>query len=118
MEWIKCSVLNPPKDKKFIFSYFAGIGIGEWGQCFKIINGNSERSHFSYILILDPFLIVGDQESPFEWNEEYMKIMEVSWMHLPSPPLQDNKEKCDCREIGKNGMACDDTLYFCDKCKE
>ena len=86
MEWIKCSDNLPPKNIKFLFSYFYGVGIGCWGQCFTIINGNSERTHESYILILNPELMVGDQDQPIEWNEATMIDWDVYWMPLPKSP--------------------------------
>lgn len=87
--WIKCSEKMPPKDKKFLFSYFAGIGIAKWGTTFKIINGNSERTEEKYILVLEPDFMVGNIDEPFEWNEKYMIEMDVSWMPLPSPPTEE-----------------------------
>ena len=86
MEWIDVNDLLPPKNIKFLFNYYCGTGIGEWGQCFTVTNGNSERTHKCYILILNPSLLVGNQEEPFEWDEKKMIEMEVSWMHLPKPP--------------------------------
>ena len=85
MEWVKCAKKMPPKDQKFLFHYFYGTGIGEWGQCYSIINGNSERTHEAYILVLWPSEI-NDGNSPFIWDENYMNEMEVFWMLLPDPP--------------------------------
>lgn len=85
MEWIKCSDKMPPKLDKFLFHYWCGIGIGSWGKCYTIINGNSERTHESYILILWPCDILGG-EDPYCWDENYMIEMEVQWMPLPKPP--------------------------------
>jgi len=91
MKWIKIEDQSPPKDKVFLFSYFYGIGLACWGQCFTTINGNSERTHEAYILILNPDLMVGNQGEPMEWDEECMKTMEVSWMPLPNPPEEENE---------------------------
>ena len=44
MKWIKCSDQPAPKDRKFLFSYYYGVGIGRHGQCFTTIIGNSERT--------------------------------------------------------------------------
>ena len=84
-EWIKCSDRLPPKLGKFIYNYYYGIGLGEWGQCYTIINGNSERTHEAYILILWPHEIL-DGLFPYEWNDERMIEMEVNWMPLPDAP--------------------------------
>ncbi len=81
-EWIKASDMMPPKDCKFLFSYYYGIGLGEWGQAYTIINGNSERTHESYILILHPSEI-NDGELPFVWKEDKIIEMQVKWMNLP-----------------------------------
>jgi len=86
MYWISCKDNLPPKDKKFLFSYHYGIGIGQWGQCYTVINGNSERTHEAFILILHPLEIL-DGSEPFQWNESYMKEMNVSWMPLPKEPI-------------------------------
>ena len=82
MDWISVEDEAAPKKGKFLFSYHYGIGLGQWGQCFTTINGNSERTHEAYILILWPSEIL-EGEKPFEWDEEFMKEMEVSWMPLP-----------------------------------
>lgn len=85
-KWINCEEKMPPKNKKFLFSYYFGIGLGCWGQCFTTINGNSERTHEAYVMVLDPHLMVGNQEEPFEWSEQYIKEMDVFWMDLPNEP--------------------------------
>lgn len=82
MEWIDCKSEFPPKKGKFLFKYHYGIGLGEWGQCYTIFNGNSERTHEAYILILWPTEILDGRE-PFQWKEDYMIDMEVFWMPLP-----------------------------------
>lgn len=87
MEWIKCSDQPAPKVGKFLYSYHCGIGLGEWGQCYTINNGNSERSHKEYILILWPSEIL-DGNDPYTWNEEKMVEMDVSWMPLPESPKE------------------------------
>ena len=88
MEWVKCSDQMPPKDKKFIFNYCYGIGLGQWGKCYKTRNGNSERTYDAYIFILHPSEII-DGNPPFFFTEEYMIEMEVKWMPLPHPPKED-----------------------------
>jgi hypothetical protein len=88
-EWISVKDKPAPKEGKFLFKYYYGIGLGEWAQCYTIFNGNSERTHQAYILILWPSEIL-DGKDPFEWNEEYMIEMEVSWMPLPK-----QQEKCE-----------------------
>lgn len=82
-KWIKCIDLPAPKDGKFLFSYHYGIGLGEWGQCYTVINGNSERTHDAYILILWPSEIL-DGLDPIEFSEEKMIEMNVKWMDMPS----------------------------------
>ena len=88
-EWISVKDLPARKNNKFLFSYFGGIGLGCWGQAYTTINGNSERTHEAYFLVLNPCDISEDQGEPFEWDEEKMIEMEVSWMALPKPPLTD-----------------------------
>lgn len=85
MNWIKCKNALPPKDCKFLFAYYFGIGLGVWAQCYKTVNGNSERTHEAYILILHPSDILNGDD-PFCWDEKYMIEMDVSWMPLPKPP--------------------------------
>jgi hypothetical protein len=88
MEWIKCSDQLAPKDKKFLFSYHCGIGLGCWGQAYTTINGNSERTYHSYFLVLTPMDISENDGEPFIWGEKKMIEMEVSWMPLPDKPDQ------------------------------
>jgi hypothetical protein len=80
-EWIDCKTQMPPKNRKFLFSYYYGIGLGEWGQCYTTINGNSERTHEAYILVLSPAALLNPEE-PFTWDESYMIYMEVKWKFL------------------------------------
>lgn len=80
--WINAQDTLPTKRRKFLFSYHSGTGLGQWGQCYTIINGNSERTHEAYILILDPQSIL-DGEEPFQWNDKKILEMEVSWMEIP-----------------------------------
>lgn len=84
--WIKCSDRMPPKTGKFLFHYWAGIGIGNYGHTYKIINGSSERSNDKYILVLWPSEISAGFTCPYEWEEKDMIEMEVSWMPLPDGP--------------------------------
>ena len=81
MEWVSVKEKLPPKNEKFLFRYYYGIGLANWGKYYKIINGNSEYAGEKYILILWPSEIVAG-EIPFEWDEEYIKYMEVEWMSL------------------------------------
>lgn len=85
--WVSCKDELPPKKGKFLFSYHCGIGLGCWDQCYTIINGNSERTHKAYILILWPSEIL-DGNDPFCFDEEKMKEMEMFWMPLPEPPKE------------------------------
>ena len=87
-KWISVKQEMPPKDKKFLFSYHCGEGLGEWGQCYTVFNGNSERTHEAYILILWPSAIL-DGNEPFCWSEEKLIEMDVKWMLLPKPPRND-----------------------------
>ena len=87
VEWISVKDKLPPKDSKFLFSYFYGIGLGQYGQCYEILNGNSERTHNGYILILWPTEIL-DGSSPMTFEEDQMIEMEMHWMPLPYRPDQ------------------------------
>ena len=80
--WIDCKKCHPPKNAKFLYKYHYGIGLGQWGKCYTTVNGNSERTHESYILVLHPAELL-DHGHPFEWNEEKMVEMEVLWRPLP-----------------------------------
>jgi hypothetical protein len=82
MEWISVKTCLPPKNGKFLFRYHYGVGLGNWGRCYKIINGNSEYDQEKYILILWPSEIVAG-ERPFEWDEEYLTKMDIEWMLPP-----------------------------------
>jgi Protein of unknown function (DUF551) len=88
MQWIKCSDRLPPKDTKFLYSYHCGIGLGQWGECYTVIRGNSERTHHAYILILHPCEIL-DGNDPWSCDEKTMIEMEMSWMPLPEVPNVD-----------------------------
>ena len=87
MEWISTKHKLPPKEGKFLFSYYYGIGLGEYGQCYTTINGNSERTHKCYILILWPSEIEEGRE-PYKWDEEKVKEMDLYWMPLPQSPKE------------------------------
>jgi hypothetical protein len=89
-EWIKCSTKMPPKQEKFLFHYDFGTGLGDWGQTYEIINGNSERRDERYILILWPSEVLESSMNIFEWNEEKMIEMEVYWQPLPIPPKDES----------------------------
>lgn len=84
-EWISVKDRLPPKDEKFLFHYYCGIGLGAWGQCYSDFNNNSERTHSSYILVLFPY---HEDEGipPFYWDGEYLKYMDVKWQPLPEAP--------------------------------
>jgi hypothetical protein len=86
MTWFKCSEQLPPKEEKFLFHYYFGIGLGNWGQSYITINGNSERRDERYILVLWPSEVLDGLSNIFEWTEKTMVEMEVSWMHLPKYP--------------------------------
>lgn len=86
MEWISVKNCPAPKEEKFLFHYHCGIGLGCWGQAFTSTNGNSERTHKIYFLVLWPMDISENDGEPMQWDEEKMIEMEVSWMPLPNPP--------------------------------
>jgi hypothetical protein len=86
LEWISVKIKTAPKDSKFLFSYHCGIGLGAWGQAYTNINGNSERTHSLYFLVLCPMDISENNGEPFQWNEDKMIEMEVYWMPLPKSP--------------------------------
>ncbi len=83
-EWISVKDKPAPKNGKFLFHYHYGIGLGSWGQAYTTINGNSERTHEIYFLVLWPRDV--SEEEPMEFDEKKMIEMEVSWMPLPAPP--------------------------------
>ena len=83
-EWISVKDKSPPKDQKFLFSYYAGIRLAQWRQCYTTINGNIERTHEAFCLVLEPFDESEDER--FEWPEDYLKYLDVYWMPLPKPP--------------------------------
>ncbi len=84
-EWSKCSEKQPPKDVKFLYYYYGGIGLGQWSQCYTDIIGNSERTHEGYILILHPSEI-NDGQDPWQTEIEDMIACEMFWMPLPEGP--------------------------------
>jgi hypothetical protein len=79
--WFDCKETPAPKEGKFLFHYDHGIGLGQWGQCYTTINGNSERTHEAYILILHPSEIL-DGSEPYCWSHEKMIEMGVSWKSI------------------------------------
>ena len=85
-EWIKCTDEMPPKDRKFLFYYHCGMGLGAYGQGYTNILGNSERTHKIYFLVLWPMDISENDGEPFQWNEEKLIEMKVLWRGLPDPP--------------------------------
>lgn len=91
MEWISVKNQPAPKEGKFLFSYHCGVGLGAWGQAYTTIQGNSERTHKLYFLVLWPMDISDDGE-PFQWDESKMIEMDVYWMNLPNALCQ-AKEK-------------------------
>ena len=91
MNWNSVKSIPAPKNEKFLFSYDYGIGLGQWGQCYTVINGNSERTHEAYILILHPSEIL-DGAEPFCWDHERMVSMDVYWLPLPRFMESDNEK--------------------------
>jgi len=85
MRWVKCRHREAPKDRKFLFYYHCGMGLGAWSQGYTTSNGNSERTHHCYFLVLYP-CDESENDTPFQWSETYMVEMDVSWRELPSPP--------------------------------
>jgi hypothetical protein len=83
MEWISVKVKMAPKNEKFLFDYHCGTGLGCWGQGYTDINGNSERTHEIYFLVLWPRDISENTTEPMQWSEEKMKEMDVFWTPLP-----------------------------------
>lgn len=81
MTWTSVKDKMAPKNSKFLFKYRFGIGLGEWGQCYEDVNGNSELGKKAYILILWPSEIVAG-EQPLEVNEEEMIDLEMEWKAL------------------------------------
>lgn len=88
-EWISSKDQHPPKHEKFLFSYEYGIGLGEWGLCYTEINGNSERTHEAYILILWPSEI-NDGNCPMTFHTYQIVEMDFLWMPLPLPPKHES----------------------------
>lgn len=88
MEWISVKNKEAPKTRKFLFYYHCGIGLGNWGQAYTCINGNSERTHKSYFLVLWPMDISENDGEPMQWDEKKMIEMEMYWMEIPKPPCQ------------------------------
>lgn len=85
-KWISVKDEPAPKKEKFLFSYYYGVGLGAWGQAYTTINGNSERTHEIYFLVLCPMDISENESEPMQWNERKMIEMDVFWMPLPAPP--------------------------------
>lgn len=85
-EWTSVKEQPAPKEGKFLFSYHCGVGLASWAQAYTIINGNSERTHECYFLVLWPQDISENDGEPFQWTEEKMIEMDVSWRPLPEPP--------------------------------
>lgn len=85
-KWISVRNELAPKSGKFLFYYHCGVGLGSWGQAYTTINGNSERTHKTYFLVLWPMDISENDGEPFQWNEDKMIEMNIYWMPLPLPP--------------------------------
>lgn len=90
-KWISVKDKAAPKKDKFLFSYHCGVGLGNWSQAYTIFNGNSERTHEIYFLVLWPMDISENNGEPMEWTEEKMIEMDVMWMPLPKPPEKDDE---------------------------
>lgn len=85
-EWISVKDKLPPKDEKFLFHYYYGIGLGAWGPCYENRNNNSECTHEAYIMVLWP---VHEDYSPshtFYWDYEALIEFDVYWQPLPKEP--------------------------------
>ena len=82
MKWAKCRDALPPRDRKFLFSYSGGVGLGNWGRTYKTVHGHSMPDVYKYCLVLWPSEIVAG-ESPFQWSEETMVEMDVEWQYMP-----------------------------------
>lgn len=90
-KWISVKDKAAPKKDKFLFSYHYGVGLGNWSQAYTTFNGNSERTHEIYFLILWPMDISENNGEPMQWTEEKMIEMDVMWMPLPKPPGKDGE---------------------------
>ncbi len=88
-DWISVKDEEAPKQEKFLFSYHYGVGLGSWGQAYTTINGNSERTHEVYFLVLCPMDISENDGEPMQWTEEKMVEMDVKWMPLPHAPKEE-----------------------------
>ena len=87
MKWIKCSEKLPPKQEKFLFHYYYGIGLGSWGTKYTYFDGDSwDQGEKIYLLILWPQEARDSKGDIYEWDENYMIEMGVSWMPLPKSP--------------------------------
>ncbi len=84
-KWVSVKKQPAPKEGKFLFSYHCGVGLASWGQAYTTINGNSERTHELYFLVLCPMDITENECEPMQWNEEKMVEMDVYWMPVPLP---------------------------------
>jgi len=84
-QWISVKDQLPPKDSKFLFSYYYGVGLGLWNQVYRQFNGDSNREGFSYYLVLTPS-DPSEGDETFVWDENKMIEMDVFWMPLPEPP--------------------------------
>lgn len=87
-EWISVKDKAAPKTGKFLFYYHCGIGLGCWTQAYTTINGNSERTHKCYFLVLWPCDISENDGEPMQWSDDKMIEMDMYWMPLPNPPIQ------------------------------
>ena len=85
MEWIDVKDRLPPKEGKFLFYYYYGMGIGQWGQSYEIIMGNSERDNEKYILVLHPTEI-NDGGEAYQWDGDKLIEMDIYWRPLPEAP--------------------------------
>ena len=81
-QWIDCKSQLPPKEGKFLYSYFYGVGLGEWGKRYAFVYGKSRPTSDSYILVLWPSEIENG-DTPIHLNEQEMIEMEMFWMPIP-----------------------------------
>lgn len=91
-EWIKATDQMPPKESKFLFHYYFGIGIGDWSRIYHFQDGGHSylSDEYRYCLVLwASEHKKGMEEKAMQWDEEKLIEMKISWMPLPKPPEED-----------------------------
>lgn len=73
-------------------------------QLWEILSGKYTASEACLAMSTVMKVLIDDKELDF--SRELREIIELTL----------NISVCDCRSIGKQGMSCDDTLWFCKKC--